>query len=474
MTIVVLMQWNIVFVWAWWAWLSNIVWILWDLWFHNLIWIDEQDSQITQQLTEKWVKIFKHWKYQLKSDDAVIYSAATKSSPEVLKALELKKSEHKPFLIWDYFEFLWEMTKYFKSIWFTWTNWKSSSSAMWIHIASNCLPNFWIWIVWALVPDFGNKSYMINPEYKDDLKNIFSYIFTWRKLDYSLVKKYYFLLESCEYQRHFLHLNLDEAIITSLELEHTDYFKDWEDYQDAFLEMIWKTKDCIYCLKDLNSEKILKSDKVQIVEKQHFDMDFVWWEHQQSNASLVYAVLKWLMIKEWINEESFNIAFRKYLKWFKWIWRRMEWIKETSNWAQIFSDYGHVASSIELWYKALKERYPNKKIICIFQPHQMHRILVWWKEFPNALKLYDNSYIYDIYAAREKIEDFSNEEIFKDLNLKSVEDLWHAFAKHCWNTYLNDFSEVEKIINNADWNSVIVIYSAGNIDYKLRQYLWIL
>ena len=474
MIIVVLMQWNIVFVWAWWAWLSNIVWILWDLWFHNLIWIDEQDSQITQQLTEKWVKIFKHWKYQLKSDDAVIYSAATKSSPEVLKAFELKKSEHKPFLIRDYFEFLWEITKYFKSIWFTWTNWKSSSSAMWIHIASNCLPNFWIGIVWALVPDFGNKSYMINPEYKDDLKNIFSYIFTWRKLDYSLVKKYYFLLESCEYQRHFLHLNLDEAIITSLELEHTDYFKNWEDYQDAFLEMTWKTKDHIYCLKELNSEKILKSNKVQIVEKQRFDMDFVWWEHQQSNASLVYALLRWLMIKEWIDEKTFDLEFRKYLKWFKWIWRRMEWLKEAQSWVQIFSDYGHVASSIELWYKALKERYPDKKIICIFQPHQIHRILVWWKEFPNALKLYDKSYIYDIYAAREKIEDFSNEEIFKDLNLKSVEDLWNAFAKHCWNTYLKDFSEIEKIINDADWDSIIVIYSAGNIDYKLRQYLWIL
>jgi UDP-N-acetylmuramate-alanine ligase len=94
-------------------------------------------------------------------------------------------------------------------------------------------------------------------------------------LNYSLVKKYYFLLESCEYQRHFLNLNLDEAIITSLELEHTDYYKDWDDYQSAFLEMIRKTKDRVYCLKDLNSEKILKCNKVQIVQRQHFDMDYV-------------------------------------------------------------------------------------------------------------------------------------------------------------------------------------------------------
>ena len=89
------------------------------------------------------------------------------------------------------------------------------------------------------------------------------------------MKKYYFLLESCEYQRHFLNLNLDEAIITSLELEHTDYFKDRDDYQSAFLEMIEKTKDRAYCLADLNSEKILKSKKVKIARREGFDMHFV-------------------------------------------------------------------------------------------------------------------------------------------------------------------------------------------------------
>lgn len=465
------MQGNIIFVWAWWAGLSNLVGILRDLWFHNLIGIDEQDSQITQQLKEKWIQIFKHWKYPVKSDDAVIYSAATKESAEVLKAKELKKFDHKPYLIRDYFEFLWEMTKYFKSIWFTGTNGKSSSSAMWIHIASKCLPNFWIWIVGALVPDFWWKSYMMNLEHKDELKNIFDYIFTWRKLNYDLVKKYYFLLESCEYQRHFLHLNLDEAIITSLELEHTDYFNDWEDYQNAFLEMIWKTKDKVYCLENLNSEKVLQSEKIIKVKKDKFEMNYVRGEHQQWNASLVCELLKWLMESEWIEEKKSESLIRENLKNFRWTWRRMEFLKETENWVQIFSDYGHVASSIELWFRALREKFSGMKLICIFQPHQMHRILQWWKEFPEALQNYDESYIYDIYAARENIEDFANEEIFRELNLKSVEDLGNAFARHCWNTYLKDFGEIKNVIEKSDSNSIIVVYSAGDIDFKLRQYL---
>ena len=468
------MQGNIVFVWAWWSWLSNLVGILWDLGFHNLIWIDEQNSQITQQLANKWVQIFKHWKYQVKSDDVVIYSAATKDSLEVSTSKELKRTEHKPLLIWDYFEFLWEMTKYFKSIWFTWTNGKSSSSAMWIHIASKCLPNFWIWIVWALVPDFWWKSYMLNLEHKDELKNIFDYIFTGRKLNYELVKKYYFLLESCEYQRHFLHLNLDQAIITSLELEHTDYFQDWEDYQNAFVEMVWKTKDKVYCLEDLNSNKVLSLDKIIKVKKKHFDMNYVWWNHQQWNASLVCELLKWLMESEWIESETAEKNIHNNLKNFRWTWRRMEFLKETEKWALIFSDYGHVASSIELWYKALKERFCDKKLICIFQPHQMHRILQWWNEFPNAMKSYDETYIYDIYAAREHIEDFANEDLFKELSLKSVKDLWDAFARHCNNSYLDNFDDIKSIIEKSDSDSIIVVYSAWNIDFKLRQYLRIL
>jgi hypothetical protein len=52
--------------------------------------------------------------------------------------------------------------------------------------------------------------------------------------------------------------------------------------------------------------------------------------------------------------------------------------------------------------------------------------------------------------------------------------LGNAFAKHCENTYLKEFSEVENIIEKSDWNSIIVVYSAGNIDFKLRQYLWML
>lgn len=61
-----------------------------------------------------------------------------------------------------------------------------------------------------------------------------------------------------------------------------------------------------------------------------------------------------------------------------------------------------------------------------------------------------------------------------DKSIESVEDLGEIFAQHCGSKYVKDFDEVEKIIEIADENDVIVVYSAGDIDYKLRKYLKLL
>jgi len=136
------MQGNIVFVGAGGAGLSNIVGILGELGYRNLIGINAERSQITQQLEQQGVSIFSHGEYQVKAQDIVIYSSAAKESTEVQEALRLKQETHAPLLIREYFEFLGEMSKYFRTIGFTGTNGKSSSSAMGIFAASKILSNF--------------------------------------------------------------------------------------------------------------------------------------------------------------------------------------------------------------------------------------------------------------------------------------------------------------------------------------------
>ncbi|GHW02424.1 hypothetical protein AGMMS50249_2100 [candidate division SR1 bacterium] len=652
---------NIVFVGAGGAGLSNLVGILRDLGFHNLIGIDSQTSQITEQLSSRGVQIFPHGKYQVKSDDIVIYSSATSSSPEVQSAQKLKTENKNLMLIRDYFQFLGEISKYFKTIAFTGTNGKSSSSAMGIFAAKDLLPDFGLGIVGALVPDFrdapfmnavaqaplmkggaegneaggsysGSKSYVLggsqapfmnavaqaplmkggaegneagglsqtkhyinyihnlkplakelrnnqtraekklwydflskyhykfqrqkpiegyivgffcnelkliievdgDSHFSDDaikydqrrteilesvgfkvirftneevynhfdavceiissinepplpplqrgandpmlpppqmgiladLRNIFTYIFTGRQLDYSLIKKYYFLLEACEYQRHFLTLDIDDMIITNLELEHTDYYQDRDDYESAFLSLISKIKGNAYVLPNLNSQKILTHPKTVIIQPQHFNFKYIRGDHQQENASLVFTLLN-----ELTNHNNPN-SIKTKIENFHGIWRRMEQLATLSNGNILFSDYGHVASSLAIGYKALKEKFPEEKLICIFQPHQMHRIVQGWTEFPEAMKEYNQIFIYDIYAARENIEDFSDE--FSKVGLphfQTVAELGEAFAEHCNATYLPEFSDLQKEIEKADSNSVIVVYSAGDIDWKLRQWL---
>ncbi|MDD3049390.1 MAG: Mur ligase family protein [Bacilli bacterium] len=63
------------------------------------------------------------------------------------------------------------------------------------------------------------------------------------------MKKWNFFVEACEYKRHFLYLDLDYAIITSLELDHTDYYKDMKDYLSAFQQLISKVKNKIFTPK---------------------------------------------------------------------------------------------------------------------------------------------------------------------------------------------------------------------------------
>jgi UDP-N-acetylmuramate-alanine ligase len=102
-------------------------------------------------------------------------------------------------------------------------------------------------------------SYYLAEDKKEEFHQLFDFIFTGKKLPYELIKKYYFILEACEYKRHFLHLDLEYLLITNLELDHTDYYKDFEDYKSAFIQMNQNTKRETLVLEN-NDKNTVKSD----------------------------------------------------------------------------------------------------------------------------------------------------------------------------------------------------------------------
>lgn len=143
------------------------------------------------------------------------------------------------------------------------------------------------------MPSFNNQSYAINAKAKKDIRNIFDYIFTGKGLEYKNIKKRSFFVEACEYKRHFLYLDLDYAIITSLELDHTDYYKDMKDYLSAFKQLASKVKQRIFIPKD---SKILHSalctlHSVQEVPIKAIKFTHLLGDHNNVNGSLVLELI---------------------------------------------------------------------------------------------------------------------------------------------------------------------------------------
>ena len=71
-----------------------------------------------------------------------------------------------------------------------------------------------------------------------------------------------------------------------------------------------------------------------------------------------------------------------------------------------------MATPIRMAHEALKNKFPDRKLTVVFQPHQLRRIVTERNEFITVLKNFDQIYLYDIYAAREKAEEYKNFEAF--------------------------------------------------------------
>ncbi len=463
---------NIVFVWVWWIWISAIAKILKDLWYDNIIWIDKYENQITEKLKDEWIKtIIWHWNYDIKYDDFVIYSDATINSPEIQKSLSMWKQENKKWFhkSYSYFEFLWEISKHFKTISIAWTHGKSTTSAMIIDTLSQLDNNFWIWITWALMLWIDNQNFFINNNIKSDIKNIFDHIIYWKnnEFNYDLIKKYNFVIEADEFNKHFLHLDTDYAIITNIELDHSDVYWNFENYFNTFIEFSNKVKHTIFWLKEDNILCDLKNiiwDKIKLIDIKNFDFKYIFGRHNQKNSSLAYNIIENTIWK--------NNKIEEHLNNFKWLWRRIEFLIENKNWTKIYTDYWHHPSELNAVFDAFKKNFPDKSLTAIFQPHQARRVVEFWWNFIDVLKQFDNIIIYNIYTARENLNDLLIEFKNKDFNdINTVKELWNLFANKCNWKYTEDFDHIKTYIDNWKENEIIINFSAWDLDYQLRKYL---
>lgn len=453
---------TIVLIWVWWTGMSGIAGMFLDLWYSNIVGIDSEHSQLTDRLEARWLKIiYGHGNYTIEGWDIVIYSAAAENSPEVQQAIALLQDHPQGMLVCNYFQFLGEISKHCQTLAIAGTNGKSTTTALALYAAREHLPTLWIGILWALLPDFDNQSYYISPQATVWIRNIFDHILTGKWLDYDNIKKYHFIVEACEYKRHFLHLDPDYTVITSLELDHTDYYQDMTDYQDAFVQLINKTKQQIWLAPAMDIDRIPTQyhNKCQVVDLQEINTQYVFGEHYRTNTSLLRPVLQ-AMGAAWIHTST-RADFHG-------LWRRMEYLWSTTQWANIYTDYAHMPSSLDIVYQALHTHFPDKKICAVFQPHQVHRILQSREEFWQALRQYDASILYHIYAAREDVD-----KVYEHNHtvVWTVTDIWYTLAKDVWAAYILDFAPLWKTIQSYGNERVVVILTAGDLDYYVRNIL---
>lgn len=147
----------------------------------------------------------------------------------------------------------------------------------------------------------------------------------------------------------------------------------------------------------------------------------------------------------------------------------MEYLRTNDNGALIYTDYGHHPTEINAVYHAMRDKYADKKLVAIVQPHQMRRVLEFREEWIRVLKQFDTLYIYPIYAAREDIAILLKEFDHKiATQAANAEDVSLELAIQTGAKYIKDIEEVKQIMNNAKGNEVVTVFTAGNLDYLIR------
>ena len=205
----------------------------------------------------------------------------------------------------------------------------------------------------------------------------------------------YFLVEACEYRRSFLNILPDIVLMTNVTGDHFDAFDGIADYHDAFREFLSNLKSkgtLITHMSDPECSKIAGKSNANIIDADTFRLPNlnVPGVHMQKNAQLVLALAGSLMLK---NAESF-------LEKYHGCWRRTELKGKTTQGALLIDDYGHHPNEIKKTLDGIKEAYPDRRLVCVFQPHTHDRTIKLYNQFLEAFKSADLVIIPNIYEAR--------------------------------------------------------------------------
>ena len=223
------------------------------------------------------------------------------------------------------------------------------------------------------------------------------------------------VVEADEFDRSFLHLHPNIACVTSMDADHLDIYGTSEEIEASFVEFANKVEDKsqLFITNELpiegvtcavNEEAVYKAFNVRVGNGSYvFDVqtptetirDIAFGlpgRHNLMNALMALAMAKTF--------GTSSEAIAKALASFKGIRRRFSYQIKTPDLVYI-DDYAHHPTEINAVHQAVRELYPNQKVLAIFQPHLFSRTKDFADDFAKSLSQFDEVVLLDIYPARE-------------------------------------------------------------------------
>jgi len=331
----------------------------------------------------------------------------------------------------------------------------------------------------------------------DPLVIVGSKVKTFKEGNLRLGRGEYFVAEACEYKANFLNLDPQIIILTNIEPDHLDYYRDINHIEETFQEYINKLpKDGFLILNadDPVSQK-LKKPKCHVItyglknkaevsaqnirienEKQFFDLICSGCQLEKDiSLSLpgIFNIYNALAAITCGMELGIDVkVIRRAIKDFRGTWRRFElidadergYLRGFTPKITLVSDYAHHPTAVAGTIRAAKEFYPHRRLVAVFEPHQHNRTKKLFKEFSEAFDEADLvilSEIYDV-AGREELidQDISSLDLVREVKKRGGE----AF-------YGKNLEETKKLIlGNVKPEDVVLVMGAGNI-YKVAEEL---
>jgi UDP-N-acetylmuramate--alanine ligase len=364
-----------------------------------------------------------------KGTEKIIFTAAAGE-----KHLERKAAAKKGIPSMSYPEAVGELTRTFRTITVSGAHGKSTTTALSALVLEEgyCDPTV---IAGTKIPEFGNSNFRAG-------------------------KGSYLLLEADEWNRSFLHYQPEIAILTNIDAEHLDTYGSIEEVERTFGEYLDRVPagGCVIANYDeARLRRIADRSGKQVVWYSLQDPETatvrrilkISGEHNVSNALAALNLGRVLGIRE--------AAILSALSRFSGCWRRFEF-KGTRNGAFVFSDYAHHPSEIRATIKAARERFPFRRVWCVFEPHQHQRLKYLWEEFISAFDLADRVVLAPVYDVAGRETGRARKEANSEALMREIENRG-KFAS-CLSSLDEIPSELARFARPGD---VVLLMGAGNI-----------